>query len=413
MGWTGNIADPVAKGPTLANPIELRTERLLLRPFRLSDIDDVLSYGSDPEWAEFYARPYDRGAAEHMAAQAVLASWDKGARFAIVLGDRVVGVVSLDVDAEDQTAELGYDVARDQWGRGIATEATAAVCDWGFRAYGLAKIYAAADARNGRSLRVLDKLGMTREGTLRSEAMGGTRVNAAYSAVLRDEWSRRGEPLPPIPGPVDEYDSTDRGKFRELTTRRLVLRPMEPGDVDDVFAYTSDPEWAEHLLDEVPRPYTRRHAEETVARHLLASPDARPSWAIVLGGACVGVISLDIDVRHQTGELHYGLAKPHWGKGLMPEAAGAVLDWGFRRRRLAKIWARADADHLQSRRVMEKLGMQREGLARNHYIAPRPGRSRVDVIFYRMLRDEWEQAIAARPAMESASDSRRTEPDNP
>ncbi|MCY4113344.1 MAG: GNAT family N-acetyltransferase [Chloroflexi bacterium] len=378
----------------MTNPTDLTTERLLLRPFRLSDIDDVLRYGSDPEWAEFYSRPYERGAAEHMVAQAVLASWDKGARFAIVLKDRVIGVVSLDVDSEDQTAELGYDVARDMWGRGIATEATAAVCDWGFRQYGLAKIYAAADARNTRSLRVMKKLGMARDGTLRSEVMGGTRVDAAYYSVLRDEWSRLVEPLPPIPAPIDEYDSTDRGELRELTTRRLLLRPLEPGDVDGVFAFTSDPEWARHLLDEAPRPYTRRDAEEVVARHLLDSPDTRPSWAIVLDGACVGIITLSIDARHETGELHYALAKSNWGKGLMPEAAGAVIDWGFRRRGLAKIWARTDAEHRQSRRVMEKLGMQCEGLARDHYKAPGTGRSRVDVVFYRVLSDEWEQADA-------------------
>ena len=391
----------------MAKPTELRSERLLLRPFRLSDIDDVLTYGSDPEWAEFYPRPYDRGAAEHMVAQAVLTSWDKGAKFAIVLDDRVIGAVSLDVEAEDQTAELGYDVARDMWGRGIATEATIAVCDWGFREYGLAKIYTAGDARNTRSLRVMEKLGMTREGTLRSEVMGG-RVDAAYYAVLRDEWSRRREPLPPIPEPAEEYDATDRGDFRELTTRRLVLRPLEPRDVDDVFTFTRDPEWSEHLLDEVPRPYTRRNAEELVARHLLASPEARPSWAIDLDGACVGTISLGIDTRHATSELHYALAKPLWGKGLMPEAAGAVLDWGFRQRRLAKVWARADADHRQSRRVMEKLGMQREGLARDHYVPPRPGRSRVDVVFYAVLRAEWEQAVAALPATDSPGGASQT-----
>ena len=48
----------------MAEPTALRTERLLLRPFRLSDIDDVLAYASDPEWSAFYSRPYDRGAVE-------------------------------------------------------------------------------------------------------------------------------------------------------------------------------------------------------------------------------------------------------------------------------------------------------------------------------------------------------------
>ena len=81
-------------------------------------------------------------------------SWDEAAEFAAVFGGRVVGLVALDVNRKHQTAELGYETARDMWGRGLAPEAAAAVCDWGFREYGLARIYAVADARNTRSYRV-------------------------------------------------------------------------------------------------------------------------------------------------------------------------------------------------------------------------------------------------------------------
>ena len=48
----------------MTKPAELTTERLLLRPFRLSDVDDVFEYGSDPEWAAFASRPYTRSDAE-------------------------------------------------------------------------------------------------------------------------------------------------------------------------------------------------------------------------------------------------------------------------------------------------------------------------------------------------------------
>ena len=91
----------------MTRPTELTTERLLLRPFRLSDIDAVLKYASDDEWAIFHPQPYDRGAVEYMVARAMLASRDKGAEFAVVLDGRVVGLVSLAVDPSQQTAELG------------------------------------------------------------------------------------------------------------------------------------------------------------------------------------------------------------------------------------------------------------------------------------------------------------------
>ena len=280
----------------MTKPIELKTERLLLRPFSLSDIDDVLEYASDDEWATFHPRPYDRGSVEYMVARAMRASWDKGAEFAVVFDGRVVGLVSLNADPEDKTAELGYEIAMDVWGKGIAVEASTAVCDWGFREYGLARIDAWADSRNRRFVRVMEKLGMTYEGRHRSSDIGrGERLDEVVYAVLRDEWSKLRGPLPPIVTATPKYDTTDHGECRRLTTRRLVLRPFSPGDVDDVFEYARDPEWAEYL-PEVPQPYTRRNAEEFIADRMLASPDKRATS----DGPVSGGIGASIAVRPGT-----------------------------------------------------------------------------------------------------------------
>ena len=374
----------------MTKPTELRTERLLLRPFRLSDIDDVVEYAGDPEWATFYPRPYDRGVAEHMVAKAVLTSWDKEAEFAIVSDGRVIGLVGLSIDPKYKTAELGYDLARDMWGQGLAAEAAAAVCDWGFREYGLVRVSALADLRNRRSLRVMEKLGMTSEGSHRSDKVEqGQRIYEACYAVLRSEWNGPGGPLPPIAVPAREYETTDRGDMPELTTPRLVLRRFRPGDADEIFDYARDPEWAEYLLDAVPQPYTRQNAEQFIAGRML-TPDTEFSWAIVLDGAAIGGINLGIDTRHETGEIGYAMAKAHWGRGLTTEAATAVLDWGFGQRRLHKISSHADVRNTRSWRVMEKLGMRREGVSRSHRKDPRPGHPRVDSVHYGLLREEWE-----------------------
>ena len=388
----------------MAEPTELRTERLLLRPFRLSDIDDVLAYASDPEWPAFYSRPYDRGAVEYTVASAVLTSWDKEALFATLLEGRVIGLVALDVDPKCKSAELGYDIARDMWGQGLAPEAATAVCDWGFREFGLVRVWAWADARNRRSLRVMEKLGMTREGLHKSlKAVRGEWVDRACYAVLRGEWSGTRGPLTPIPMPAEEYDTTDRGDSRQMTTPRLVLRPFEPDDVDDLFEYAKDPDWAEYLLDSVPQPYTRRNAEEFIARQMLASPDVQSSWAIVLDGTGIGGVTLEFDLRHETGEIHYALAKTHWGRGFMPEAAGAVVDWGFRRRGLVKISTYVDVAHRQSWRVAEKLGMRREGVSLSCHKDPRPDKPRIDFVHYGLLRKGWEQAAACRTQLGSTA----------
>lgn len=376
----------------MTEPTELRTDRMLLRPFSLSDIDDVLEYGSDPEWAAFYDRPYDRGEAEDMVARAVVTSWDEHPWFALELDGKVIGTALLSLERRD-IANLGYDVARPHWGKGLATEAASAVVDWGFREMPLIKVAAFTNPRNRQSWRVMEKIGMEREGLLRR----GQRGDLFAYGVLREDWTSDRGPLPPAPAPAEHTAAA----IPELRTRRLVLRRFGPGDVDDVFAYARDPEWAEYLLPAVPRPYTRRNAEEFVARQMRASAEREPAWAIVLDGTVVGGIGLGIDRRHDTGELHYGLGRPYWGRGLMPEAAGGVIDWGFGDRALAKISARADLRNRRSWRVMEKLGMTREGLHRSQAKDVRPDYPRIDDVYYGLLREEWE----SRSADPSAPDS--------
>ena len=179
----------------------------------------------------------------------------------------------------------------------------------------------------------------------------------------------------------------------ELNTERLLLRPFAFEDVDDVLGYATDPEVARYLP--LPQPYKRDDAVEFVARQVLSEWSTRPTFAIVLGQRVVGNISLDIDGRHEVAELGYELARPHWGRGLMPEAARAVIGWGFERYALHKVYARAYLDNRRSWRVMEKLGMTREGVLRGH---DKLRDEHLDDACYGILREEWDQLKATRPS---------------
>ena len=176
----------------MAEKVELNTERMLLRPFRLEDVDDIYSYAKDPEYGRYQRiRPYTRRSAEEFIAKELLASWSTHPAFAIVLSSVVVGGISLHVEETDEIAELGYDLARVLWGKGLVAEAAKAVIDWGFMEYSLAKIYATADLRNQRSWRVMEKLDMTREGVLQSHRdHRGERVDEVQYGILREEWKR-------------------------------------------------------------------------------------------------------------------------------------------------------------------------------------------------------------------------------
>ena len=173
----------------------------------------------------------------------------------------------------------------------------------------------------------------------------------------------------------------------ELTTERLLLRPFEVGDVDDVLAYASDPELARFL--DLPQPYTRDDAEEYVARRILDDWSNEAMFAIVWERRVVGSIGLHINVRQETAEMGYALAREMWGRGIVPEAGRAVIDWGFQRLGLHKVFAESDVKNRQSWRVMEKLGMTREGVLRGRHKA-REGH--VDFGYYGILRKEWERA---------------------
>ncbi len=164
----------------------------------------------------------------------------------------------------------------------------------------------------------------------------------------------------------------------EVRTRRLVLQKPQPADEDALLAIWTDPAYAFFALS---GPATRADVHQW-----LAGPTR---WVALLGDDVVGMVQLEVDAAERTAALGYGLARQYRGLGLATEAARAVVDVGFGPLGLARIWARADPHNLASVRVLEKLGMRREGLLRQHVV--RRG-ERVDRVYYGLLRAEWQRA---------------------
>lgn len=174
----------------------LQTERLTLRRFRLTDVDDVLAFANDEEWQHFLPPlpyPYEHVHGEQFVAKSFLRDWKSKPAFAIVLDETVIGEINLRIDERRQNAEMGYAIARAHWGNGYATEAARAVVNWAFEALCLAKIYAVAIVDNERSWRVMERIEMTKEGVLRSEVPGrnsSQRHDMVYYGILREEWEK-------------------------------------------------------------------------------------------------------------------------------------------------------------------------------------------------------------------------------
>lgn len=173
----------------------IKTDRLILRPFSFVDVEDVLSYASDPEWARFLPvpQPYTRADAEKFVAGQVLQDRKTRASWAIEHAGSVIGGIDIRFDFDHRVGELGYSIARCFWSKGLTTEAAGAVIDESFSAYpDLNRIRASADERNVGSLRVMEKLGMVREGVLRQDQyLRGAFRNMVWCGLLRCEWELR------------------------------------------------------------------------------------------------------------------------------------------------------------------------------------------------------------------------------
>jgi ribosomal-protein-alanine N-acetyltransferase len=151
-----------------------------------------------------------------------------------------------------------------------------------------------------------------------------------------------------------------------LTTERLTLRRILPTDLDDVFAYASNPAVPKYLLW-YPHPnkdYTARYLREVDRRYKKAQ---YYDWAITLtdSGKMIGTCGFtSFDLPNNSAEVGYVLSAPYWGQGIAPEALRAVITFGFEALELNRIEAHFIPENQSSRRVLEKCMMRPEGVRR-------------------------------------------------
>ncbi|MBM3269473.1 MAG: GNAT family N-acetyltransferase [Candidatus Sericytochromatia bacterium] len=169
---------------TLAGP------RVLLRGVRAEDARGVFAYASDPAVTEFLTWETHHALSDSQAFVAQVMADRTRVTLIIQVEDWVAGCIGLTpVPRAYRTAELGYVLHRVFWGRGYALEAATLLCRWGFDALRLNRIEALCALPNSRSLRVLEKLGMVREGVLRAfRRFHGEFPDMALYSLLQREW---------------------------------------------------------------------------------------------------------------------------------------------------------------------------------------------------------------------------------
>ncbi len=186
-------------------PVEISGERLKLREFTSGDAAATLAWTGDVAAVQFVPLgPMDAPANEDYVATLLgEAAREPRNIYNLAIEElatgHVVGVVGLTIDSRrHRRGELGYLLRADRWGRGYATEAAALMVDFGFDDIALHRIWAVCDAENTASARVLRKLGMRYEGSLRHDMMIGEewRDSELYAVLATDD-SRLRTAAPP------------------------------------------------------------------------------------------------------------------------------------------------------------------------------------------------------------------------
>lgn len=173
----------------------IKTERLILRPFDVSDSKRVQELAGDVKVAKTTLNipyPYEDGMAE-VWINTHIDSFNKGSdiTYAVVKKDtnELIGAISLMAIKEiHRKAELGYWIGVPYWGNGYCSEASNAIIEFGFKDINLNRIFSLAFEDNVASWRVMEKVGMKYEGTRRQDVIkNGIPIDLRSYSILREE----------------------------------------------------------------------------------------------------------------------------------------------------------------------------------------------------------------------------------
>lgn len=176
--------------------ILIETDRLILRPLTLADATAMYAnWASDYEVARYVT--WDTHANVEETSK-LMAFWEKQYEQAdfylwgMVIKEtgQLIGTFAFtDLSDRHQIAELGYCIGKDWWNQGYTTEAGQALLAFGFDQLGLNRIQAVHDVRNPASGRVMEKLGMTLEGTIKqARLVKGHFVSICLYGILAQDW---------------------------------------------------------------------------------------------------------------------------------------------------------------------------------------------------------------------------------
>ncbi len=308
----------------------LETEHLILRPFEETDFEAVHAYTSVAENVQYMIwGPNDKSQTKAFILQAIAQSKKNPCRnyqYAAVLksSQKLIGGCNIAILGNDE-AEVGWILHRDYWKQGFGTEMGKRILEFGFNELGLHRIVAHCDTENYGSLRVMERIGMRREGCFLEARPANKFSDRKYGdeyiyAILRDEWEIQQEiayynSLPVIFDDfIDIPDLTDG----EIELYCIAKRPAIP-----------EKKWVPAYDFEIRR-----------------------------NGSRVGEINLHIGYTnglYYGGQIGYSVDEQHRGNGYATKAC-RLLTPVIRAHGMKKVLITNNHINIASKRTCEKLG---------------------------------------------------------
>jgi ribosomal-protein-alanine N-acetyltransferase len=266
-------------------------------------------------------------------------------------GNRLVGYLNFRMPNPDHPwvqhlAQFGMMVLKEYWGLGIGKQLLA-LQEIHAKSLGITRIEATVRAANDRGVKLYTNSGYKIEGTRRQAAkIEGVFFDEHHIAKLLNE---------------------DRLSWKPptLETERLILRAIDVADAEHIFEYAKNPNvskftlWEPHttIADSVSyiKDYVLGYYSHGVPEPFGIAYKSDPSKLI----GTVGCFWISKPAKAM--ELACAVGQDHWGKGLMPEACKAIMDYCFKTFDLKRIQGRCKAENLPSAKVMQKIGMSYEG----------------------------------------------------
>ncbi|MCH5317959.1 MAG: GNAT family N-acetyltransferase [Eubacterium sp.] len=173
--------------------IEIKTDRLVLRPLSINDLDSVHTYASDNDNTRFMVwLPNDTKEETAQFLLGVTEEWKKAEpdfyEFAITLDGKQIGAISCALNEQRDEGEFGWIINKRYWKMGYATEAAFAIKDFAINKLKVKKLTANCDYRNTDSYRLMEKLGLKLEsdnGTRTYHKTGETAREFVYSLSVK------------------------------------------------------------------------------------------------------------------------------------------------------------------------------------------------------------------------------------